>query len=166
MRKSAIGRSVALLCAWLLPLQAYADAALDQRIDAAIADFQDRVADVPTLVPAELLRPERAAPAAVFLDVRTPAERAVSVIPGALSEVADVPAGSRVVVYCTVGLRSGLAARALRAQGIDAYNLRGGVLAWLAAGGTVVDPAGVAVRRVHVYGRRWDLVPADVEAIW
>jgi rhodanese-related sulfurtransferase len=42
--------------------------------------------------------------------------------------------GRRVVCYCTVGYRSGLyAAQLRRRHGLDAYNLRGSVLAWVSA---------------------------------
>ena len=35
------------------------------------------------------------------------------------------------VLYCKTGIRSARAARALRASGIDARSLAGGVLAWV-----------------------------------
>ena len=139
---------------------------LDQRIDALVADIQDRVADVPVIRAQQLRDAIASAEPPILLDVREPRERAVSVIPGAVSDASGIPPGAAVVVYCTVGLRSGNAARALRQQGYAAVNLRGGILAWLAAGGGVVDAQGAPTRRVHVYGPRWAAVPADVEAVW
>ena len=106
----------------------------------------------------------------VLVDVRPAVERAVSIIPGAIplaSVEADLAAyrGRVVVTYCTIGYRSGLAAAALRAEGLDARNLRGSILAWTHAGGPLEGPDG-PTRRVHVYGARWDLVADEYEAIW
>lgn len=139
------------------------DPALKQRIEALVQAIEPQVEDVPVTL-AEQVR--RAQPQPLMLDVRSQAERTVSVIPGAIFDAESIPAGSRVVVYCTVGLRSGIVARELRQRGIDAVNLRGGILAWLAAGGELVDPQGQPTRAVHVYGRRWNAVPDNFKAVW
>jgi rhodanese-related sulfurtransferase len=108
-------------------------------------------------------------PAAVRIDARDPAEMAVSTLPGALP-LADVErdpaafAGRRLVVFCTIGHRSGKAAASLRAQGLDAVNLRGGVLGWAWAGLPFVDAAGATTRRVHPWSPSWALLPAGYEA--
>jgi len=136
---------------------------LRERIETLVQAIEPQVADVPVTSAAQLLK---ANPPPLLLDVRSPAERAVSIIPGALTEIGVPPAGTRVVIYCTIGLRSGIRARELRTQGLDAVNLRGGILSWLAEGGTVVDTQGRPTRAVHVYGRRWDAVPDDVDAVW
>ncbi|MEN0130125.1 MAG: ThiF family adenylyltransferase [Brevundimonas sp.] len=75
-----------------------------------------------------------------LIDVREPAEAAVSAIPGAHliplgrlldgSAVDEVPRGRAVVVHCAVGGRSAIATQVLRAAGIDAVNLEGGIYAW------------------------------------
>ena len=105
----------------------------------------------------------------VWVDVRSAAERAVSGLNGAVTTEAfaaawaadpEACAGRRVVAYCTIGRRSGRWAAQQRERGVNAANLSGGVLAWAHAGGGFVDPAGRATRRVHVYGRAWDLLPA------
>lgn len=106
----------------------------------------------------------------VLVDARTAEEQAVSMLPGAigakqfLSQLQSTP-NAIVVGYCTIGYRSGELARKLQSRGIAMINLRGGILAWLHAGGTV-ESAGQPVRRVHVYGASWDLAPAGYEAIW
>ena len=41
-----------------------------------------------------------------------------------------IPKEKRLVVYCTIGYRSGKYAQELAKQGIKAENLEGGVLAW------------------------------------
>lgn len=150
----------------LFPLAATADRALDQRIEALVSDIEERVGDVPVIRADALLAAVAGGHPPILLDVRAPAERAVSVIAGAVDDERAIAPGTNVVVYCTVGLRSGESARALRERGINAVNLRGGILAWLAAGGSVVDSTGAPTQRVHVYGRRWNALPAGFEAVW
>ena len=108
----------------------------------------------------------------VWLDVRDARERRISVLPGAIDRETyedrrEELAGRPVIVYCTVGYRSGLAARDLRRQGVDAHNLAGGILAWAHADGEVLDGrTGEPTRRVHVYGWRWNLLPDGWKAVW
>lgn len=108
----------------------------------------------------------------VWLDVRDPRERRISTLPEAIDrstyeERRDALAGRPVIVFCTVGYRSGLAARDLRRQGIEAHNLAGGILAWAHADRTVVDGrTGEPTRRVHVFGWRWNLLPEGWTAVW
>jgi adenylyltransferase/sulfurtransferase len=83
---------------------------------------------------------------ALLLDVREEGERAIVTLPGdawlpvgevrAGAAVPGVAPGSRVYVYCKTGVRSGEAVDLLRARGVDAVNVDGGVLAWVAQ----VDP--------------------------
>lgn len=106
----------------------------------------------------------------VLVDVRSPRERTVSMIPGAISrrELEADPAayeGRRVVTYCTVGYRSGIYAGELRRRGVDAVNLAGSLLAWTHAGQPLVDADG-PTRRLHVYGPTWDLAADEYETTW
>jgi sodium/bile acid cotransporter 7 len=106
----------------------------------------------------------------VLVDVRSDEERAVSMIPGALSREEfearrDELAGREVVTYCTIGYRSGVYTRELMDEGWTASNLRGSILAWTHAGGELVHE-GSPTRRVHVYGPEWNLVPRGYEAVW
>lgn len=99
--------------------------------------------DVPSVTAAELAARLAADPGTVLVDVREAAELAVVAVPGAThvplahvldgSGVGDLPRDRPVLVVCQVGARSLLAARSLRAAGVDAVNVEGGVLAWLAA---------------------------------
>lgn len=151
------------LISLLLALTASAPNQLQQRVEQLVLEVEPRVADVPVTSARQLLQ---AHPMPILLDVRSPAERAVSIIPGAITEIGQLPRGTRIVVYCTVGLRSGLRTRELRAQGLEAVNLRGGILSWLAEGGTLVDPQGKPTAAVHVYGKRWNAVPEAINAVW
>ena len=107
----------------------------------------------------------------VVVDVRTEEERAVSMLPGAISSevyeaAGDQYAGRPVVVYCTIGARSGEYAKSLTKAGVEAYNMPGSVLAWSHAGFPFVDPDGAETRKVHVYGAGWDLLASGYEGVW
>ncbi|MDE2784791.1 MAG: rhodanese-like domain-containing protein [Gemmatimonadota bacterium] len=106
----------------------------------------------------------------VLVDVRTEAERRVSTLPGAItSEEFEARlqelAGRTVVAYCTIGRRSSEYVRRMARRGVDMLNLEGSVLAWTHAGGQLVND-GVPTRRLHVYGRRWNLAAAGYQTIW
>ncbi len=70
--------------------------------------------------------------------MREPGERDVAEIPGSvLVPVGEVRAGAvvpgadgRVVVHCKSGARSAEAVDLLRARGVDAWDVPGGILAW------------------------------------
>ena len=80
----------------------------------------------------------------MLIDVREPGEREIVVIPGARpvpihlirSGAAGLPVGVPVYVHCKSGGRSAEAVDLLRAEGVDARDVLGGVLAWVAG----VDP--------------------------
>lgn len=106
----------------------------------------------------------------VLVDVREPKERAVSRIPHAIDREAferDVRAyrNRKIIVYCTIGYRSGLYTQQLQAMHLDAYNLIGGVLSWAHAGKKFSSPDGDSLR-VHVYGKKWNLLPDGYLGIW
>lgn len=105
------------------------------------------------------------------IDVREPAERAVSTLPGAVTAkeyLADPGrfAGKKAVAYCTIGYRSGVWAAQEAKKGLPVANMAGGLLGWLHAGGTLVDAKEEPTRTVHVYGRTWDLAPKGFTAVW
>ncbi len=106
----------------------------------------------------------------VLVDVRSPEERAVSMIPGAITreefeDRQDEFEGRVVVAYCTIGYRSGLFAEVLDHYGWDARNLEGSILAWTHADRDLVRD-GEPVRRVHVHGSLWDLAATGYETVW
>jgi rhodanese-related sulfurtransferase len=81
------------------------------------------------------------------LDVREPVEwhhghvegsvhMPMTEIPGRLGEL---PRDGQVLVVCTVGGRSARAVQYLQQQGIDAFNLDGGLVEWQAAGRPLVS---------------------------
>lgn len=98
----------------------------------------------------------------IVVDVRSPKEREISIIEGSIDQAdfeknIDVFQEKKVVVYCTIGYRSGYYAERLRQQGLDAYNLSEGILGWIQEGGLLVNPNGQVTPKVHVYSRPWDL---------
>ncbi len=106
----------------------------------------------------------------VLVDVRREEERAVSIIPGAISvdeytANADAYAGRQVVTYCTVGIRSGFEANRMRSEGVDVLNFKGSILAWTHIDGPLVRPTGQATRQVHVYGPKWNYAATDYESV-
>ena len=107
---------------------------------------------------------------AVLIDIREPHEQQISMLPGAITEKEFVNDSSRYkdtvkIAYCTISYRSGKFAQKLQEKGIMVYNLRGGILAWVHAGGKVYDQ-GRETDRIHVYGRRWNLGPKRYRAVW
>ncbi len=81
-----------------------------------------------------------------LIDVRSPAEFAQGIIPGAVNiplhlvpmQLEQFKQDKPVVIYCRSGARSAQACAFLGAQGIDGtLNLRGGIIAW-AQGGLAV----------------------------
>ena len=90
----------------------------------------------------ELRALRQAGTAHVLIDVREPSEHAQTSIEGSiliplatLNDRLDViPRDRPVVVHCQGGGRSARAVAQLRAQGVDAHNLVGGIKAWKAVG--------------------------------
>jgi rhodanese-related sulfurtransferase len=105
----------------------------------------------------------------VLVDVRTPEEQRVSMLPGAITRDEllsnlDAYRDHVIIGYCTISYRSGKLAQELRKKGNTMLNLKGGLLAWLHEGGKVYSQ-GRETRKVHVYGPKWDLAPARFQTV-
>ncbi len=139
------------------------------RIASMYAGYAEDFPDVEAMAVEELRRRQEAGEPLVLVDVRPQEERKVAILPGAIPHTELDPSqhrGSTVVVYCTIGARSGAFAQQLREEGYgDVYNLEGGLLAWTHIGGPLVDEDGRPTRRVHVYGPRWNLVAEGYEGV-
>ena len=72
-----------------------------------------------------------------LVDIRDETAYIYGHIPGAVNVPEDkldaLPQGKSVVLYCRVGLKSAELAEKLRADGVKAYSLQGGYVAWLRA---------------------------------
>ena len=124
--------------------------------------------DVPDIDPGEIMSATNRE-SVILVDVRDKKEQAVSMIPGAITQTQfekdrEGYKGQTVVTYCTIGYRAGLYAKRLRKQGWKALNLTGSILGWVHAGGHV-EHNGVITNRVHVYGKKWDLLPEGYESV-
>lgn len=138
------------------------------RIEELYREYRPSFQAVPEVDAAEVQRLVKEE-GALLVDVRTPAEQAVSMLPGAIPAErfdAAAAAGKPVVAYCTIGARSGAWAATQRAVGVDARNFKGSVLAWSHVGGAFVDPAGRPTLAVHVYGATWDLLRTDHASVY
>jgi rhodanese-related sulfurtransferase len=107
----------------------------------------------------------------VIVDARDFEEREVSIIPSAIGieefiENKEDFKKTPILFYCTIGCRSGLWAEELKADGFEAYNLWGGVLAWALSRHPLVTPEGETTKRVHVYGEKWALLPNGFDCVW
>jgi sodium/bile acid cotransporter 7 len=145
------------------------DAEKRAKIEAMYRDYQKDFADVEDIDPREAMKLLQEGKA-VFVDVREAKEQKVSMLPGTITEAQFLRSpekyGDRILIgYCTISYRSGKLAQKLRAKGLSMLNLRGGLLAWVHDGGKVYDQNG-ETRRIHVYGRKWDLGPKDYETVW
>ncbi len=146
------------------------DAAKKTRIESMYEEYHREFPDVGEIDSAGLMALQAKGPV-VIVDVREPEERAVSTIPGAIDKVTfekhlEEYRGTPTVVHCTIGYRSGLYVEELKGKGLDALNLKGSIVAWAHEGGKVVDRAGQETKRVHVYGKRWALLPDGWTAVY
>lgn len=110
----------------------------------------------------------------LLVDVREPEEFRVSHLAGAISVPMEelrengLPAGSfrdrRVILYCTIGRRSGDASKRLNDADISAYNLVGGILQAANDAPEWIDTGGNG-QRLHVWSDdyRW-LAPPEFSA--
>lgn len=88
---------------------------------------------------------ERHASNTMLIDVRSKAEWRSGHVPGSthvsleslgqrMDWIKRAAGGGQVMVICRSGNRSATATRSLRAAGVDALNVRGGIVAWEKAG--------------------------------
>ena len=118
----------------------------------------------------------------VLVDARSTPERDVSMIPGAVSlrefeqdVVRTLPADATVVVYCTIGYRSGYSARRLAEQ----FGLEGrirnldGIVSYTHAVGDSSDESiqlvnsetGERTDAVHIFGPTWNCVHSKYHTV-
>jgi len=170
--------ALAGILVWRALLPDYGSMSDAERLDKVLTMYRDYARNFPKV---EGISAKEALAAyeegkAVFVDVRAPAERAVSIIPGAITtedllaaRTADPAAyaGKTIIVYCTISYRSGvLAEEWVERGGPSARNLEGGLLGWLHAGGPLIKPDGTPTKRAHVFGATWDLAPHGIATVY
>jgi rhodanese-related sulfurtransferase len=100
----------------------------------------------------------------ILLDTRSYREYEVSHIEGAIwvgydefdiSKLASIGKDKKVVVYCSVGYRSGKIGEKLAKAGYSkVYNLWGGIFDWVNKGNPVVSDQG-KTSQIHGYNKKW-----------
>lgn len=135
-----------------------------ETIDRTIADIKAPLIGVNALH--TLLQNDQKKPVLYLIDSREKKEFSVSRIAGAVNfpydsfTIDDVDLsqlrGKTVIVYCSIGYRSGKIAEALRAAGVKSvFNLYGGIFEWSNRGLPLVDAKGLSTKQVHAYSRSW-----------
>ncbi len=110
---------------------------------------------------------EASSQSVVIVDVRSQAESDVSRIPNAITQEEfeqemQHHVGKRVVVYCTVGVRSAAYARRLLKSGWDAWNYKGGIIDWCNLDQPLVTPRNEPTTHVHTYSAKFSVSAAYV----
>lgn len=102
----------------------------------------------------------------ILLDAREPKEYEVSHIDGAILagyDDFDLSAfenrfgiNDTIVVYCSVGYRSGKVAEQLQSAGYrNVFNLYGGLFAWANEGRPLAGPTPGQTQKVHGFNKKW-----------
>lgn len=106
-----------------------------------------------------LIHSDSIPPGAIFVDIREDKEYTISHIPGAWTkdqfENGTVSPDTPIILYCSVGYRSGKYGEKLVDMGVEnVYNLYGGIFKWTNDGKELVDEKG-PTQRVHTYNKKW-----------
>ncbi len=106
-------------------------------------------------------------PNLILIDVRTPAECNVSLLPHAVTrsqfekKYADQDlSDNKIIVYCTIGERSGRYVETMRKRYPNMYNLIGGILSWSLENGELYKKSAsgkwVKTNDAHTYNKEWN----------
>ena len=101
----------------------------------------------------------------VLLDTREKREYEVSHLKNAhwvgfekfdLISVAAIPKDANIVVYCSIGVRSGKIGEKLMQAGYsNVHNFYGSIFEWVNQGNPVYDMAGKPTNKIHGYSWKW-----------
>ncbi|KAL6757482.1 Rhodanese-like domain-containing protein [Haematococcus lacustris] len=117
-------------------------------------------------------------PKLLLIDVRSPEEQQVSMLPGRTLTQARFEAEKEqhkaakpdIVAYCTLGARSGKLAQQLTKEGFQVANLQGGILGWSHEGLPLVarssDGSELSTTQVHVWAEQFALQGPGYQAVW
>jgi rhodanese-related sulfurtransferase len=139
-----------------------------EQIDRMYDRYSEKFPEVKSIT-ASQLQQWQSSQKIILVDVRTPKEREVSIIPNAITSEEfeqnfDLYRHHKIVVYCTIGYRSGKYAQKYP-NNLQIFNLEGGILAWSHLGGKLINDRG-NTNKIHVYGDRWKLAPENYRAVW
>ena len=129
----------------------------------AVDEQPDEIARIERLTPTTLAEALASAEGPLVVDVRAPSERDQSAIDGSLhiplnhfkERTNELPHDRRIVVHCTAGYRSAIAASLVEAAGfINGADLLGGITAWEKSGLPTVGAAKRGAMRPTDYSER------------
>lgn len=100
-----------------------------------------------------------------FFDTRAKEEFKVSHIAGArfagykeftLDSMKDIPKEQPIILYCSIGKRSGeIGEKLIDAGYTNVQNLYGGIFEWINKGYPVVDTENKPTNKIHAYNKIW-----------
>ena len=101
----------------------------------------------------------------IFLDSREYKEYQISHMSGAIwvgydnidwTKINKQNKDAKIVIYCSVGFRSGKLTEQLKKKGYsNVTNLYGGLFNWANNGGEIVNTMGVSTKEIHGYNKTW-----------
>ncbi|MBT3980303.1 MAG: rhodanese-like domain-containing protein [Bacteriovoracaceae bacterium] len=147
----------------LLASQSKETSAFHQMVEKLIAKFSAPTISVRKL--RALINSKEFHEKYILIDTREPNEFKVSHLSGAkhggyedfdLKSLKPLLDKSKVIiVYCSLGYRSGVIAKDLIKAGYSVKNLSGGIFEWVNSKFSVVDQAGDKTNKIHGYNRLW-----------
>lgn len=73
-----------------------------------------------------------------------------------LNNMKNVSKDANIVVYCSIGVRSGKIGEKLMQAGFkNVHNFNGSIFEWVNQGNPVYDMAGKPTNKIHGYNRKW-----------
>lgn len=130
-------------------------------IDEVLKKYNDN--SVPYIYPKELFKKSNV----VYIDAREQKEYNVSHIKNSIYvgfdyfdlekfETLNIKKNKKIVVYCSLGVRSEKIAKKIISLGYtDVSNLYGGIFLWKDENGIIVDDKGKNTEKVHAYSQKW-----------
>jgi rhodanese-related sulfurtransferase len=139
---------------------------LKEQIFTKFQEYQKYFPQVTNLTPTQVLKLDHI----IFVDVREINEYEVSLLPNAMIQK-DFEKSQydkkkvKIIVYCTIGYRSGLYTDKLINDGWEAYNMLGGVLLWSHEKLSFYKN-GNKTKKVHIYAKDWNFLHSDYTAVY
>ena len=121
--------------------------------------------EAPIITREQLIKEKNSGEKIILLDSREKEEYNVSHLPNAayvgyknynFDALQEIPKDAKIVVYCSVGYRSGKTAEKLKSKGYtNVYNLHGGIFDWANNQKPLENDKGATTRSVHGYNDKW-----------